>query len=41
MLFIEVSKLQAAAGDGVGNLKFSFHHVRFKIIIKLSSEVAK
>lgn len=41
ILFIEVSKFQAVAGDGVGNLKFSLHHVRFKIIIKLSSKVAK
>lgn len=41
MLFIEVSKFQAVAGEGVGNLKFSLHHVRFKIIIKLSSKVAK
>lgn len=41
MLFIEVSKFQAVASDGVGYLKFSVHHARVKIIIKLSNEVAK
>lgn len=39
--FVEVNKFQAVAGDGVGNLRFSFHHFRLKIIIKLPSEGAK